>query len=112
MGGQRPTQPSDDGVDELRRLTENEPVRVVLASPPCDRHGRTLAHLFVGEVDVGLDLVQKGLALTYFVYPFPSMSLYAAEQAHAHGDRRGLWSDAAVAQRAALLERQWRTEQR
>jgi endonuclease YncB( thermonuclease family) len=111
------TQKGDDAarfgalaVDALRRLTENQPVRAVLATPPRDRHGRTLAHLYVGEIDLGLELVKSGLALTYSVYPFPSMSLYAEAQAHAHGDRHGLWADPKLAQRAELLERQWRGE--
>jgi len=97
-------------IDSLRRLTENQPVRLVLAEPPRDRHGRTLAHLYVGEVDVALELVKAGLALTYPVYPFPGLPIYAEEQAHAHGERRGLWADPAVAKRAELLELQWRKE--
>ncbi len=97
-------------IDSLRRLTENQPLRVALATPPRDRHGRTLAHLYVGEVDVGLELVKGGLALTYSVYPFPGLPIYAEEQAQAHGDRRGLWADADLARRAELLERQWRKE--
>jgi micrococcal nuclease len=114
-----PTQKGDNAarfgalaIDTLRRLTESQPVRVVLAEPPRDRHGRTLAHLYVGEVDVGLELVKNGLALTYSVYPFPSMSLYAEEQSQAHGDRRGLWAEPALVKRAELLERQWRGERR
>lgn len=98
--------------DELRHLVENETVRVELASPPRDKHGRVRAHLYVGETDVGLALVKKGLALTYSVYPFPTMSLYAEEQAQAQAERRGFWADPAVAKRAELLERQWRREKR
>jgi endonuclease YncB( thermonuclease family) len=99
-------------LDDLRRLVENESVRVELATPPRDKHGRTRAHLYVGETDVGLALVKKGLALTYSVYPFPTMSLYAEEQAQAQAERRGFWSDPAIAKRAELLERQWRREKR
>jgi hypothetical protein len=52
-----PTLPERDPVarfgkaaaDDLRRLTENQPLRVLLHEPPKDRHGRTLAELFVGR---------------------------------------------------------------
>ena len=80
-------------VDELRRLTENQPLRVLLHDPPKDRHGRTLAELFVGQSDLGLELVKRGLALVYTVYPFPSMPLYQKHQEEARADRRGLWAD-------------------
>lgn len=99
-------------IDELRHAAEDGPVRVVLNRPPQDKHGRTLAHLYAGENDLGLQLIKKGLALTYTVYPFPSMALYAEEQARAQAERRGLWGDPRVATRAELLERQWRRESR
>jgi endonuclease YncB( thermonuclease family) len=99
-------------LDELRRLFENESVRVELATPARDKRGRVRAHLYVGETDVGLALVKKGLALTYSVYPFPTMSLYAEEQAQAQAERQGFWADPRIAKRAELLERQWRREKR
>jgi len=98
--------------DELRRLAQGQSVRVMLHGPPRDKRGAHLAHLYVGETDIGLELVKQGLALTYSVYPFPSMSLYAEDQAEARAQRRGLWADDKVAKRAGLLELQWRREKR
>jgi len=97
-------------VDELRKITENQPLRVLLHDPPKDRHGRTLAELFVGQSDVGLELVKHGLALVYTVYPFPSMPLYQQHQEQARAERRGLWADERVARQADLMIAQWGRE--
>ena len=106
-----PVQPERDpvarfgkaAVDDLRRLAENQPLRVLLHNPPKDRHGRTLAELFVGQSDVGLELVKRGHALVYTVYPFPSMPLYQEEQEEARADRRGLWADEHAVRQADLM---------
>lgn len=99
-------------VEFLSRTLENEPVRVLVHNPPRDRFGRVLASLFVGDKDLGLTLVQKGLALVYTVYPFPSMPLYLQEQEAARAKRNGLWAEADMAQRADLLLKQWKQEAR
>jgi micrococcal nuclease len=97
-------------VDELSRSMTNEPVRVAVDATPKDRHGRTLATLYVGGKDVGLALVKQGLALVYTVHPFPAMSLYLEQQEAARADRRGLWADPAVVGPADLLQKNWQKE--
>lgn len=95
---------------DLKRALEGQPIRVLLHTPPKDAHGRTLATLFVGGRDVGLDLISRGLSLTYTVYPFPSMPLYLREQEIARADRRGLWADPAAVARADALAASWKRE--
>jgi endonuclease YncB( thermonuclease family) len=106
--------PSDrfghEAMAAIERKAADKPLRVLLNSPPKDKYGRYLALLFVDEEDLGLDLVRRGLALVYTVYPFQAMALYLQEQESAHADRRGLWADAAAAKRAELLVREWRAE--
>ena len=97
-------------VASLKRTLQDEPIRVLLNDPPQDKHRRTLATLYVGDHDVGLSLVSAGLALVYTVYPFQGMNLYLQEQAAARAERRGLWANPVVAQRADLLMQQWRQE--
>ncbi len=94
----------------LERLLEDKPIRVLLHSTPRDKHGRFLAELCAEDVNVGLELVKEGLALVYSVYPFPSMSLYLTEQAHAKAELMGLWADPDTAERARLLEEKWSKE--
>ncbi|MBS0658565.1 MAG: thermonuclease family protein [Verrucomicrobia bacterium] len=93
---------------ELRQLTVDQPIRLLLHTPAKDRHGRTLATLFDGESDIGLELIRRGLVLVYPVYPFPALPSYVREQEIARQQRRGLWADPAVAARAATLLREWR----
>ena len=46
-----------------RLLADGQALRVLLNNPPRDRHGRTLANLYVGDDDLGLTLVSRGHAL-------------------------------------------------
>lgn len=96
-----------EAVAALQEMTKDEPVRVLLHSSEKDRHGRTLATLFVGDEDIGLSLVKKGLALTYTVYPLPTTPIYLSAQEDAQAAERGLWADAEVAARATQLSREW-----
>jgi len=99
-----------EAANALRRNLADKPVRVLVGVPPKDKHGRTLATLFVDDRDVGLAMVSEGLALVYTAYPFPAMQRYLEEQARAQSDRKGLWADPAVAARAELLLGVWRKE--
>lgn len=106
--------PSDrfgrEAVTAIERKASGKLLRVVLHSTPKDKYGRALATLYVDEEDLGLELVRRGLALVYTVYPFQAMDLYLQEQQSARGERRGLWSEPSVAGRADLLVREWRAE--
>lgn len=101
---------ANDAANALRRAMEDKPVRVLVGTPPKDKHGRTLATLFVDDHDVGLDLVGQGLALVYTAYPFPAMQRYLDEQTRAKTERKGLWADPAAVARADLLLGVWRKE--
>ncbi len=93
--------------DGLSRLVAGKPVRVLVGTPPADKHGRALCEVFVDDINVAQALVSEGLLLVYTVYPFPAMSLYLEEQAAARAARKGLWEDAKVAERADRLARGW-----
>jgi micrococcal nuclease len=99
-------------MDELTRVMSDEPIRVMLHETGRDRHGRTLAQLFVADEDMGLRLVSQGLALVYTVYPFAATTVYLHEQEAARGERRGLWADEEAAKRAGLLATEWRRQAR
>ncbi len=93
--------------EALQRLVADKPVRVLVNNPPRDRHGRTLATLYVGDQDVGLALVAQGHALVYSVYPFASMPLYLQQQQQARAANLGLWADSEVSARAEGMIRDW-----
>ncbi len=97
-------------METIQRSMADRPARVLLNATPKDKHGRYLATLYVDDEDLGMRLVRQGLALVYTVYPFPAMQSYLQEQEQARAGRRGLWSNAAVAERALALIREWRNQ--
>lgn len=96
-----------EAISTLERLAQGQPLRVQLAEQSKDTHGRTLATLYVAGEDVGMELVGRGLALVYTVYPFPGMSTYLQRQHAARGERRGMWADVQLSRRAELLTKDW-----
>lgn len=66
----------------LRRLVEAGPVTCEVAGQ--DRYGRGLARCTVGEIDLGRDLVGRGLAVAY--------GGYRAEERAARSHALGLWA--------------------
>ena len=57
-----------------------------------DRYGRIIGHVYLGDRDIDLEMVQAGMAWHYRQYS-KSAELASAE-AEARKDRLGLWADA------------------
>ena len=57
-----------------------------------DRYGRIIGHVYLGDRDIDMEMVQAGMAWHYRQYS-KSAELAAAE-AEARKDRLGLWADA------------------
>jgi endonuclease YncB( thermonuclease family) len=53
-----------------------------------DRYGRTIAKCISGEVDVGRELVRRGLALAYRRYSLD----YVQDEDYARRNRLGMWA--------------------
>jgi endonuclease YncB( thermonuclease family) len=52
-------------------------------------------------------MVTEGQALVYTVYPFTGMQTYLQAQDDARRQKRGLWGDPSVVDRAEGLIREW-----
>ena len=75
-----------DATDALAGLVENEKV---LCDPlDEDVYGRSIATCFVGELDLGRSLVDKGHAWAFLQYS----EVYAAEERAAKARQTGIWS--------------------
>ena len=92
---------------ELKHRLTDVPIEVRLNDPPLDRHRRILAKLFLGENDVALNLVARGLLIAYPVHPFEGRPAYLAAQASARAERLGLWRDEEVSKIAGLRFERW-----
>jgi micrococcal nuclease len=93
--------------EALKRLVGDRPLRVLLNTPPRDRHGRTLATLYAGDQDIGIGMVSQGHALVYSVYPFASMPVYLQAQVTARAKSLGLWGDPEVSAKAEAMINEW-----
>jgi endonuclease YncB( thermonuclease family) len=80
---------------------------VRIAPYDVDRYGRVVAHLYVGDLDVGHELVRQGAAWFYTRYA-DSATLYGLEQ-QARDAKRGLW---ALAASERIEPWEWRRQQR
>lgn len=77
---------------ELSSLAFGKEARVEVVEK--DRYGRTVGRVFVGTVDVNLEMVSRGFAWWYRNYAKKATDLAAAE-AEAKNAGRGLWADEA-----------------
>jgi endonuclease YncB( thermonuclease family) len=58
-----------------------------------DEHGRTLAYVFAGGEDLGLELIREGLAVLVAVPPdFAQLPCYAQAETQARNSGAGIWS--------------------
>lgn len=74
--------------DVLRGLT-NRDGSVRLRVMDQDRYGRTVAQVFIGERDAGLEMVRQGRAVVYEQYN--KSPYYQQAQAEAQRTKRGIW---------------------
>lgn len=94
-------------VGQEARITVNEDLKV-------DKEGRLLAYLAVRgtdstehNVDIGLELIQRGLTLTYIRYPFSREVEYLQADQKSKAEKTGLWDDANIVDRAQALQADW-----
>jgi len=88
-----------------------------LAGPKTDTRGRLLATLLFRSsgstqftVDVGMELIARGLAITYVKYDFPDRMKYIRAEKQAMEQRLGLWANAEASKMARALQAMWRKE--
>jgi endonuclease YncB( thermonuclease family) len=68
-----------------------------------DRYGRTVAQVWVGDRDVGLEMVKQGQAVMYEQYN--DSPIYRQAQAEAQQARRGIWAKPGAQQDPAAWRR-------
>jgi endonuclease YncB( thermonuclease family) len=82
-------------------LADHDPVQLRVIDQ--DRYGRTVAQVFAGERDVGLELVRQGQAVMYEQYN--DSLVYRQAQTEAKQARRGIWEIAGSQQDPAAWRR-------
>lgn len=98
--GQKPW--GDGSKQALKQLlTGHDPVRLRVMDQ--DRYGRTVAQVFAGERDVGLELVRQGQAVMYEQYN--DSPVYRQAQTDAKRARRAIWEKSGSQQDPASWRR-------
>jgi endonuclease YncB( thermonuclease family) len=98
----RDGEPSEPGAElaraHLQRLLGRTSVGLVYDREKHDRHGRTLAHLFLADGrNVQAELLRAGLALPLILPPnLRYLDCYQSAAAAARAEWRGLWSNPAL----------------
>ncbi|MGK0288821.1 MAG: micrococcal nuclease [bacterium] len=72
-----------------------------------DSSKRILAYLYVGERDIGAELIQKGLTLVYNRYPFLREKEYQNLENISRQKKNGLWSIEKATFRSLELKKLW-----
>jgi endonuclease YncB( thermonuclease family) len=86
-------------------LVEGETVRLEFDLDTFDRYGRTLAHVFVGDTHVNLELVRQGYANVYTVPPNVKYNDdFLAAEREARDHQRGLWEQSGAPIRITDLD--------
>lgn len=98
-------------VRRLETLT-GQSVELVFDELKYDARKRLLTYVHQGELDVGADMVSKGLVLTYTKFPFSRMGAYLLAEESAREAKAGLWADERLAERSRQLRRVWESERR
>ena len=88
--------------DVLRGLLPRRD-KITLRVRDQDRYGRTVAQVFVGQNDIGLEMVRQGRAAVYEQYN--DSAAYRQAQTEAKRDRRGIWEKSGSQQDPAAWRR-------
>jgi endonuclease YncB( thermonuclease family) len=96
--GEAPDQPTAVAAkDRLQQLVKSQGGKLNLesGSEAYDEHGRTLAYVFAGDEDLGLELIKEGLAVVIAVPPdMGRLGCYADAETQARNQHLGIWSQA------------------
>jgi micrococcal nuclease len=75
-----------------RRLAEGRRIRLEFDLERRDKYGRTLAYVFVGDLDLNAEMIREGYAVAYRQFPHRRYDEFLALEAEARRARRGLWA--------------------
>lgn len=101
--GDRPWYPGPLATDVLRALADSPEFRCSIGLDR-DKHERVVARCYVGDLDVGAEMVRRGWAMDWPAY---SRGRYWRQQEHAREHKLGIWQ----AQCAAPWEWRWQRQQ-
>lgn len=94
-------------VQTLTELVSKKALTVEFDASAIDERGRTLTYLSAAGIDVGLSLVEQGLAAVYTEFAFSREAEYTRAEREAQRRRRGMWRDPRARKRLDALKAEW-----
>ncbi|MBW1898120.1 MAG: thermonuclease family protein [Deltaproteobacteria bacterium] len=85
-------------------------IKIVFDEFKKDSSNRLLAYLQKENLDIGKEMISKGLTLVYIKYPFSRLDEYIAVEESAIVAKTGLWRDPDIAWRSIQLKNKWHME--
>lgn len=68
-------------------------IKIELGTEPKDQFGRLLAHIYKSDLDINKEMIRKGYAVTYFIYPNLShFGEYQNVLVQAKNQKQGIWN--------------------
>ncbi|WP_420540408.1 thermonuclease family protein (plasmid) [Paenibacillus polymyxa] len=73
-------------------LPQGTKVKLVVGEEPKDKYGRLLAYIYKGNTDINEEMLKKGHAVTYFIFPnFMNLEQYQNTMLQAKNKKLGMW---------------------
>lgn len=94
----------------LERSAQGQAVELVFEELRFDARKRLLAYVHRGSEDLGQRMIQEGYGLAYTRFPASRLGTYVLDEDRARRERRGLWGEPGLAQRATQLRTLWDLE--
>ncbi len=102
----------DASVRFLRHWILNHNVRMVFDAPIQDSHGRYLAYIFSGDMDINRRMVSEGLSMVYTEFPTQKERDYLNAEMTPRAKGVGLWGGHKARTRIIGLRRGWSKKRR
>lgn len=99
--------------DYLKNSYLKKQVELVVGDTSKTKDNRLLAYIHTGKnndltkMDIGLDLISKGLSFVYTQFKFARQDVYLDAQLQAQKNGRGLWGNESVKARVMDLQTSW-----
>lgn len=100
----------DASVQFLKQWILNKEIRLFFDDPKQDEHGRYLAFVYLGDIDINQLMVAEGVAMAYTQYETAREREYLMAEIHPRQTGVGIWGGSKAVTRINGLRREWSNE--
>ncbi len=97
----------DASVHFLKQWILDKEIRLVFDTPKQDEHGRYLAYVYLGEIDINRRMVSEGIAMAYTEFEVAREREYLMAEIQPRQIGVGIWGGTKAQTRILGLRREW-----